>query len=252
MSGFFNPDNAFFTFMGKFFDLIVLDLVWLVLYVPFAVFAILFAMTRALIFLIPAIASRIIFVPSMIAMYYAVAKSIIHSRSYPVKEFFRSFKANFKQGAVASVVFLAAGGLLAVDFKYSYDLIVAQDGKGLTYLLVFLVITFFVSGIFIYLCPLLSRFTMDLKSAFKMSFGLTLKHFWCSILSFVLWAAVALLSWLTRGMLLFLVVGIAMVLGAGMMEKVLKKYINKPDENAGNGESGEEGDGPKKDEWYLE
>lgn len=252
MSGFFNPDNAFFTFMGKLFDLIVLDLVWLVLYVPFAVFFVLYGNTGAIIFLVLAAVSLIVFIPSMIAMYYAVVKSLFHSRSYPVKEFFRSFKANFRQGAVASLIFVAVGSLLGFDLWYAYDLIMKQDSRGVGYLVGFLVIIFLVSGIFIYFCPLVSRFTMDLKSAFKMSFGLSLRHFWCTILSFILWTVIVLLTLYTRGFAIILGIGIGTVLGGAMMEKVLRKYVERSIGENGDSTPNEDGEGPKKDEWYLE
>ncbi|MCR5584681.1 MAG: DUF624 domain-containing protein [Lachnospiraceae bacterium] len=279
MSNIFNPDNSFFTFMGKAFDILVLNLVWLLLYVPFGVFLYLFGVTGALIFLIGAGLSLVVFVPSMIAMYYAVVKSVRRSRSYAVREFFKSFKLNFKQGAAASAIAIVLGFFLYMDFKYTWALIQAKDQKGIIFLGIFIMITFFVSGVFIYLCPVISRFTMDLKSAFKFSFGISIKHFWCTILSFIMWVAIILLVYLTTGFVLLFGVAAGTLLGSLMMEKVLKKYVLQTIENqkkaaeeaAGNGEiiggadsateiekpeyteSFEDGgENSKKDEWYLE
>ncbi len=280
MGNIFNPDNAFFTFMGKMFDVIVLNLVWLLLYVPFGVFLYLYGVTGALLFVILAVVSLIVFIPSMIAMYYAVVKSIRRSRSYPVREFFRSFKANFRQGAVASVVFIILAFLLYMDFTYSKALIDAKDSKGVIFLGVFLVITLFAAGLFIYLCPVISRFSMDLKSAFKFSFGISVKHFWCTILSVILWLAIVVLTYLSMGFVLLFGVAVGTLVGSFMMEKVLKKYVLQTIENQkkaaeesaqANGEiiggadaateidkpdymdSFEDGgENSKKDEWYLE
>ncbi len=276
MGNIFNPDNAFFTFMGKTFDIIVLNLVWLLLYVPFGGFLYLMGVTGSNLFLVPAILSLVVFIPSMIALYYAVVKSIRRSRSYPVKEFFRSFKANFRQGAVASVIAFVATALLYMDFQYAWALIQAQDSKGVIFLGVFLIITFFVAGVFIYLCPVLSRFNMTFFNAVRFSLGLSAKHFWCTLLSFILWLAVALLTYITMGFVLFFGVALATLLGSFMMEKVLKKYVMETVERqkqaeaeaAANGETTDEGDDEKKpeytesfedggkdtkkDEWYLE
>jgi uncharacterized membrane protein YesL len=273
MGNIFNPENSFFTFMGKAFDILVLNLVWLLLYVPFGVFLYLFGVTGALIFLIGAGLSLVVFVPSMIAMYYAVVKSVRRSRSYAVKEFFKSFKMNFKQGAAASVIAIIIGFFLYMDFKYTWALLEAKDQKGIIFLGVFIMITFFISGVFIYLCPVISRFTMTLKSAFKFSFGISVKHFWCTILSFIMWIAIILLVYLTTGFVLLFGVATGTLLGSFMMEKVLKKYVLQTIENqkkaAENGETAEGteeeaekpaytesfedgGENTKKDEWYLE
>ncbi len=271
MGNIFNPDNAFFTFMGKAFDVIVLNLVWILLFVPFGGFLYLYGVTEAFIFLLLAIASLVVVIPSFIAMYYAVVKSIRRSRSYPVKEFFRSFKANFRQGAVASVIFVILAWLLYMDFTYSWDLVLNKDGKGVIFLGGFFVITLFVSGIFIYLCPVISRFSMTLRNAFKFSFGLSVKHFWCTILSFLLWALVAFLAYMTMGFVLFFGITLAVLVQSFMMEKVLKRYVLQTVENQKKAEEegkteetgGEEkpeytesfedgGENSKKDEWYLE
>jgi uncharacterized membrane protein YesL len=279
MGNIFNPDNAFFTFMGKAFDIIVLNLVWLLLYVPFGGFLYLYGSTQNFIFLVLAVASLVVFIPSMIAMYYSVVKSVRRSRSYAVKEFIRSFKANFRQGALTSVIFFILAWLLYIDFQYSWALVKEQDPKGVIFLGVFLIITFFISGLFIYLCPVISRFSMDLKSAFKFSFGISVKHFWCTILSFLMWVAVILLTYLTMGFVLLFGVALGTLLGSFMMEKVLKKYVlqtienqKKAAEEAGNGEDviggagaptgiakpeytesfEDGGENTKKDEWYLE
>ena len=161
-----------------------------------------------------------------------------------------------------------------MDFQYAWALIGEGDGKGIIFLGVFLVITLFVSGLLIFFCPVLSRFTMNLKSAFKFSFGISVKHFWCTILSVLLWAAIILLAYLTVGFVLFFGVAAGTLVGSFMMEKVLKKYMLQTIENqkkAGEPGEGETDDGDekkarpeytesfedggensKKDEWYLE
>ncbi|MCR5824693.1 MAG: DUF624 domain-containing protein [Lachnospiraceae bacterium] len=276
MGNIFNPDNAFFTFMGKAFDIVVLNLVWLLLYVPFGGFLYLLSVTGSVVFIACAVVSLVVFVPSMIALYYAVVKSIRRSRSYPVKEFFRSFKDNFRQGAVGSVVVIIITALLYMDFQYAWALVKEQDSKGVVSLGVFFVIAFFATGVLIYFCPVLSRFNMTFFNAVKFSLGLSAKHFWCTLLSFILWVGIVLLIYLTAGYVLFFGVALATLLGSFMMEKVLKKYVletverQKQAENEAlaNGEEPDEGkeekkpeytesfeDGgkdTKKDEWYLE
>ncbi len=292
----FNPENGFFTFMGKAFDVFVLNLIWLILHVPFLLvfffYRQIFVLPAAengvstftyitagggipifLIFGVIMLATFVVFIPSMIAMYYAVVKSIRRSRSYPIKEFFRSFKLNFKQGAKASVLLGIIIGFLSVDFEYTSDLLEAGDSKGVMFLGVFIVITFVLAGIYIYFCAVISRFTMTGGNAFKFSFGISIKHFWCTFLSVLLWAAIIFLTYLTSGFVAFFGVALGTLVESFMMEKVLKRYVlqtienqKKAEENGAEGTaevSAEEkpeytdsfedgGENSKKDEWYLE
>ena len=207
MSGFFNPDNKLFSLLGKVFDLVMLNTVWLLLYVPFFGLLYAYGATGFMPLFILALLTLIVFVPSMTAMYYSIVKAIRHQRSYPVKEFFRSFKDNFRQGAIASLFVMAFAGLLTLDF---YILLNPSETANLTYnqLLTSAVIavSFFVVGTLIFFCPVISRFNMTLKNALKFSFGLSVKHIWCTLLSLLLWAATVLLIYLTGGILLILIV----------------------------------------------
>ena len=42
--------------------------------------------------------------PAATALYYAIVKNVRRSRSYATTEFFRAFKANFKQGFILGIL----------------------------------------------------------------------------------------------------------------------------------------------------
>ena len=224
MNTLFNPDNKFFSFMGKSFDVVFLNVVWLFLCMPV-----------------------ITIIPATTAMYYTVVKVIRRERSYVIKEFFRSFKRNFKQGAVLSLMVAALAFVLYIDFNYAWEMMKAQESSGSTYLGVFIVITILVCAMFSYVCPLLSRFEMKISGLLKTAFLMSVRHLLTTILLLLLLIVVLLGCYI-------LVPGIFVLPAAGtlaasfLIEPVFKRYMPAKEQPA----EGEEEVGQETDEWYLE
>ena len=80
MAEFFNLDNPIWRFMGKVLDLMVLTVLWVV--------------TRVPVFTIGA---------STTALYYAGMKLAKDQEGYVVKDFFHSFRENFRQATLCGV-----------------------------------------------------------------------------------------------------------------------------------------------------
>lgn len=277
MNNFFNPDNAFFSFMGKAFDLIVLNFLWLLLYVPFFIFASLYATTEIFVFEVLMLLSLVVIVPSLSAMYYAVVKSVRRQRGYAIKEFVNAFKSNFRQGAIGSVIIVFFAWILTIDFKWVFELMSAETEAGtdtsesLIYLAIFVIIAFFVTGWFIYYFPVISRFTMKTFGAIKFSLGISAKHFSVTCLNVLIWAISAILVYITNFFAIIFIVSLAVLLESLTLEKILKKYTlkileekkenvynggtegteNENTENLRNTEKNNRSES-KVDEWYLE
>ena len=79
MGNLFNMDNAFFSFISKVCDIMILSTVWILLCIPIITIG-----------------------PASTALYYAVVKVVRRERGYLLREFFRSFKMNFKRGTAAN------------------------------------------------------------------------------------------------------------------------------------------------------
>ena len=92
MNNIFNPDNKFFSFMGRVADLMILNLLCIVCCIP--------VVTAG---------------PAIAAMYYITLKMARNEESYVVKGFFHSFKQNLKQGIVIQIIMLLLGIVLAFD-----------------------------------------------------------------------------------------------------------------------------------------
>ena len=95
LSGLFNYDNPVWRFIGKFWDVLIVNLLWFFLSIP--------------IFTIGA---------STTAMYYVTLKLARDDDGYTIRSFFKSFKENFKQATVIWMIFLITGVVLGFDLFY--------------------------------------------------------------------------------------------------------------------------------------
>lgn len=223
MSNWLNPDNKFFTFMGKAFDVVVLNTIWLILCIPI-----------------------VTIVPATTALYYAMVKVIRRERSYATKEFFRSFKRNFRQGSLFSLLAIVLAFIMYIDFRYAWELIQAQNSSGSTYFGVFLVITFLFCAMYAYICPVLSRFDMKFSGILKTAFVMAARHIITTFLLLVLFVGVMLGCYILLPGIFFLP-AIGILLSSFLIERIFKKYMPAKEESA----EGEE-ERQEKDEWYLE
>ena len=157
MNNWLNPDNKFFSSISKAFDVLVLNTIWLLLCVPLPVLTVVWiAKTENFLFLILTVLALLPIVPATTALYYAIVKSIRRERSYAIKEYFRSFIRNFKQGAIYSFIAIILIFVLYIDFQYAWSLMQAQESSGSIYLGVFIVISLLFTSMYVYICPVLS------------------------------------------------------------------------------------------------
>lgn len=247
MNNWLNPDNKFFSFMGKAFDIVVLNTLWILLCVPLPVLTLVWmAQTESFWFLILTVITLLPVIPATTALYYAIVKSVRRERSYAIREFFRAFMRNLKQGSMFSAATMVLVFLLYIDFTYAWSLMEAGESSGSTYFGVFLVISLLFCSMFVYLCPVLSRFEMRIGGILKTSFVMAARHLLTTIMLLVLLAGVLLGCYILQPGMFFLP-AVGMLFASFLIERVFKKYMPAKEEPA----DGEEYV-PEKDEWYLE
>ncbi len=223
MSGFFSSDNKFFVLMSKIFDVMVLSLIWLVLCLPIITIG-----------------------PASTAVYYTMVKVIRRERSYLLKEFFRSFKLNFKQGAILTLIYAALVAIMYFDFMYVQELSEAGSKYGPMLFGAFLVLAIFVVFTAVYIFPLLSRFTVTIKNLIKWSFFIAIRHIGWTLLLGVLFIGTALLMFFAffyMPPLIIFLPGVYTLIVSFPMEHIFKRYM--PVEEESDEESGV-------DRWYNE
>lgn len=216
MGGLFNLDNPFFTALGKLVDILLISILWLFCCIPI-----------------------VTIVPATTALYYTVVKVIRRDRGYITREFFHSFKMNFKTGAISGIILTAVVAILLLDRHFTS----AMEGNLAVILFsIFnaLLLLLFLGGL--YICPVLSRFSIGVKGLFKTSFFMAMKHFPTTILLAVI-TVVFLLAVYILPPAIMLVPGLYYLVFSFLMERVLKKYMP---------EKSEEAETNGIDEWYLD
>lgn len=151
-SGMFNYDNAFWRFMGRIGDFILLSILFLLCSIPVFTFG------------------------AALCAVYSVVFSIIEMRdSGIVKGYIKGIKQNFKHGIILSVIFIILFGVLYADIK----IFAAMKLPQIVYY-IFLGSVFFafiiVMSIFIYIFPLEARYTNTLRAQLKNAFILSFKN----------------------------------------------------------------------------
>ncbi len=217
MGNLFNMDNAFFRFMGKLFDVVALNIVFIIVCIPLVTIG-----------------------PAISALYYASVKSIRRDRSYPIKEFFKAFKRDFRQSFIVGLILVLASVIIYVDIRFVVDYI-KNDFTAMRY--VYLVIGLVISFISVYIFPLISRFSLKISGLFRLSFYLAIRHLLTTIISIILLFGGFVLVYISAGLALLFVPVLANLLISIMMEKVLMKCMDLVQTN----ENYED-----KDQWYLD
>ena len=216
MSNFFNMDNGFFTALGKFVDLIIISLVWLILCIPVVTIG-----------------------PATTSLYYVVVKVIRRERGYLVREFFHSFKTNFKSGLISGVILTLLFLVLFFDRRFAATM---KGNQGFILLSIFNAMIFLLICVTLYIFPLLSRFTMGIRQLFKTAVFMAMKHLPTTILLIIIFAAFSLGTYIMP-IVILISPALCILLESFLLERVFKKYMPEKSEDA---------ESSGKDEWYLE
>lgn len=144
-----STEGPIFSFLEKVGQLILLSLVWIIGCIPIVTIG-----------------------TSTTALYYAVSKSVRREYGTPLKEFWSSYKANVKRGVITTVVM----GLIAAVLILNIYLLTREELEGNNFLLWGSVILLAVlAGTCVYICPVLSRFSMKAGQAWKLAFVMAVK-----------------------------------------------------------------------------
>lgn len=219
MSSFFNMDNPLFSILNKICDMLFVSIAFIFLCIPIITIG-----------------------PATTALYYAVVKVVRRERGYVFKEFFRSFKLNFKRAAIVGVVLTIMFVILGFDLIYAYGLTAPDSSKGSLLLGVFIGITFLLVCFSIYVFPVLSRFDITIKQLIKTTSFMSMKHIPSTVLMIISSALVLVIIYFFFPFIFIAPATIALV-NSFTIERVFKKYM--PESNGPGEETG-------KDEWYLE
>jgi len=200
MAGFFDPQNSFWSGIGKFADVLGLSLAWLFLSLPVVTLG---AATAAL--------------------YDAAARCVRGGQSGPMRRFWTTFCRELKTGAVVTLLWggvcaLLIGGVLTLRAKVAFEGATAALVLAAWYGVLLLPV-----GALCWMFPLLSRFSFTPGRLIVTGLRLAVGYFPYTILiSVSAVAAVVVSEWLMVPMLVLPC--LVALLWTLPMEKVFRKY----------------------------
>ena len=175
------------------------------------------------------------------SLYYVCSKVIRHGESYVWREFWRSFKTNFKQSTIYWVLLVLIYWLLIWNINYLGLNSSTKHGTGGVLAAIYLVVMIVLACLSLNVFPIISRF--DNKFLVTLRFGLfcTFRHILHTLIIFILVFFAGMLvyvQWATPTMIFAIVLpGLVGFISTYPMDHVLKKYQPKSEvkyDEAGN------------------
>ncbi len=153
LSGFFNYENPVWRFIGKFFDIFVLNILWMVCCIP--VFTAGAATT---------------------AVYYVSLKLVRDEDGATIRQYFKSFRENFRQATGIWLILLAILALIAFDL-YFFVMLPGSSLFRLVMISVFIGFLMIWCGASLYVFPLQASFYNPVKKTLYNALFLCFRHF---------------------------------------------------------------------------
>lgn len=202
-SNLFNYDNPVWRFIGKFWDVLIVNLLWVVCSIPVVTIG-----------------------ASTTAMYYVTLKLVRDEDGYTIRSFFKSFKENFKQATAIWMIFLIVGLLLGFDL---YFVLTAMPYTTLRTVMttVFLALLFVWFAMFTFVFPLQARFYNPVEKTIFNSFFMSIRHVFYTIGMLAMDAALVFLTLTVIPQLLMFGVALIAFVNSFFLNAVFKKYMPK-------------------------
>ena len=213
----FGIDNPFFGFMGRVGDILILNILFVVTCIPVVTIG-----------------------TSLCAMYQVALRMARKESNYVAKEYFRAWKAEWRQSTVIWLILLAAGCLLV------FDVIVGRDMWNLLNAAVGALL--FVWGmLFTYVFAVQARFANTVRNTVKNAMYMAVRHFPFTVLMLALNVIPVLCILLGTAAMamatpIYIAAGFALTarINAVFLNRIFKKYI--PEEERPEKEEGTEKD----------
>ncbi len=197
---FFNSDNAFWRGMGRVFDAVELNILWLVCCIPIVTIG-----------------------PSTAAFYSAMITLIRGEESYVYRDFFLAFRHKFRRNMGAGLLITALGVFLALDVY-----ICRKSGLGIyTFMMVFFAVMFVIwAFVALYSFPLLGKLDGRLRDIFLLAFTMSIKHLSQTLMMLFVTVLAVWLCHLMPG-LIFVAFGVVCEFQSTMFAVMLKPWLPK-------------------------
>lgn len=200
--GAFQYDNPFMAMLVRIANLILLSFFWAVCCLPV-----------------------VTVIPASAALYHTTAKVVRGNGSGVARDFFRTFRQEFKSGALLSLVCAAAGGLLYLGLFWGSQLW-RNSIFGVVYFAAGILLAIILVPTVLYIPPVLSRFEGGISTILRLSLFLSSQHILRTLFMLALLALIVFFVDFYPVLLLILP-GVYADLVCGGMEKTLQKYADE-------------------------
>ncbi len=206
MKDIFSMEGPLISFLNKATDLVVLNFIYIICSIPLITIG-----------------------ASTTALYYVTLRMAKNEEGYIIKDFFRSFKENFRQATIIWFILLCIGGIIGVEF------FVINNMEGtlafVAECIVFLGILLFAFEM-LYVFPVLARFENTVKSTMKNALFISILQIPKTLIMLV-FSCIPIVLVLTslRWLPLFAAFGfsVASYTNACWMDKIFKRF--EPEES---------------------
>lgn len=204
-SGLFNYDNPIWRFIGKFWDILIVNLLWAVCCIPVVTIG-----------------------ASTTALYYVTLRLVRDEDGYTIRSFFKSFKENFKQATVIWLIFLVVGLIVGFDL---YFVLVAMEQSTLRTVgtAVFLAMLFIWLAMFTFVFPLQCRFYNPVKRTIFNAFFMSIRHIFHTIGMIAIDVGLVVLTFTLVPQLMLFGFALIAFVNSYFLNAVFNKYIPKSD-----------------------
>lgn len=206
MKDIFSMEGPVISFLNKATDLVVLNILYIVCSIPLITIG-----------------------ASTTALYYVTLRMTKNEEGYILKDFFRSFKENFRQATVIWLILLGIGGIIGAEF------FVINNMEGtiafVVECIVFLGILLFAFEM-LYVFPVLARFENTVKNTMKNALFISILHIPKTLIMLVFSCIPIVLVLVSlRWLPLFAALGfsVASYTNACWMDKIFKRF--EPEES---------------------
>lgn len=200
MGKLFNYDSGIMRFLNKAVDCFFLSFLWLIFSIPVITLG-----------------------ASTTALYYVANKVIRHDRSHVWREFWHSFKTNFKQSTIIWLILMVMYWVLIANCFFYWKTMPNEI------LLAFnLVITLFVTMWALHVFPFIARFYNGIKAIMKSCLLMSIRHMlksFCLLILFVV-AVILLLMWPVA---IFFLPALYMLVATFILEPMYRRYMSEED-----------------------
>ncbi len=209
----FHAEGPVFRFLDKLGQMVILSVFWMIGCIPIVTIA-----------------------TSTTAFYYAIIKVVRREHGNAGTEFWKSYKANLGRGIITTIALLVPAGVIALNV---YLLNKMDNANENILYWTYLIGIALIAMVSVYVCPVLSRFSMNVIAVWKLSFLMAIRFLPVTLLLFVGALLSVLIQFFILPMATILIVpAICCYLATYPMEKVLLKYMPEKSEDD--------------DAWYYE